>query len=65
MAGKIEKKTDPAPTVATPATAPAVVRFRFARIVSGAYGYFAPGTVAELPREFAESLYLEGAGELL
>jgi hypothetical protein len=63
MAGKTEKKTDQAPPAAE--IAPAVVRFRFSRIVSGSYGYFAPGTVAELPREFAESLYLEGAGELL
>lgn len=63
MAGKTEKKTDQAPPAAD--AAPAVVRFRFSRVVSGVYGYFAPGAVTELPRELAESLYLEGAGELL
>lgn len=43
----------------------ALVKFRFSRIWSGDRGAFFPGAVAELPREIAESLYLEEMGEIV
>lgn len=40
-------------------------KFRFAKLWSADIGVFLPGDEADLPRDIAESLYLEGMGEIL
>lgn len=45
---------------------PAVlVKFRFSKVWTSSLGCYWPGAVAELPREIAESLYLEEMGEIV
>jgi len=44
---------------------PKVVKFKFSKLWASDRGTFLPGTEAELPREIAESLYVEEMGEIL
>jgi len=43
---------------------PKVVKFKFSKLWASDRGTFLPGE-AELPREIAESLYVEEMGEIL
>ena len=44
---------------------PEVVKFRFSKLWASDRGTFLPGDEAEIPREIAESLYVEEMGEIL
>lgn len=56
---------DDKPDDKTKAKAPALAMFRFSQLWSADIGVFLPGDEKELPRETAESLYLENMGEIL